>query len=110
MMSAAGSDHVAVTAIVLDGAGVPLPERRGLLHVAQGRAIRVADCEIVNSGRNGVSLESVEGEVTANTISGGDAASGGRGPSSGSGEERLFSWVGDSPAFDHRPARQLVGS
>jgi uncharacterized secreted repeat protein (TIGR03808 family) len=73
MMSAAGSDHVAVTAIVLDGEGIPLPERRGLLHVAQGRAIRVADCEIVNSGRNGVSLESVEGEVTANTISGGDA-------------------------------------
>ena len=74
MMSATGSDHVAVTGIVLDGAGIPLPERRGLLHVAQGRAISVADCEIVNSGRNGVSLESVEGEVTANTISGGDAA------------------------------------
>jgi uncharacterized secreted repeat protein (TIGR03808 family) len=34
----------------------------------------IADCEIVNSGRNGVSLESVEGEVTANIISGGDAA------------------------------------
>jgi uncharacterized secreted repeat protein (TIGR03808 family) len=74
MMSATGSDYVAVTGVVLDGAGIPLPERRGLLHVAQGRAIRVADCEIVNSGRNGVSLESVEGEVTDNTISGGDAA------------------------------------
>jgi uncharacterized secreted repeat protein (TIGR03808 family) len=74
MMSATGSDHVAVTGIVLDGAGIPLPERRGLLHVTQGRAIRVADCEIVSSGRNGVSLESVEGEVNANTISGGDAA------------------------------------
>jgi uncharacterized secreted repeat protein (TIGR03808 family) len=73
-VSAAGSDHVAVIGIVLDGAGIPLPERRGLLHVAQGRAIRVADCEIVNSGRNGVSLEAVEGEVTGNTISGGDAA------------------------------------
>jgi uncharacterized secreted repeat protein (TIGR03808 family) len=74
MMSATGSDHVAVTGIVLDGAGIPLPERRGLLHVAQGRAIRVTDCEIVNSGRNGISLESVEGEVSANSISGGDAA------------------------------------
>jgi uncharacterized secreted repeat protein (TIGR03808 family) len=74
MMSATGSDHVSVSGIVLDGAGIPLPERRGLLHVAQGRAIRVADCEIVNSGRNGVSLESVEGELAANTISGGDAA------------------------------------
>jgi uncharacterized secreted repeat protein (TIGR03808 family) len=74
IMSATGSDHVSVSGVVLDGAGILLPERRGLLHVAQGRAIRVTDCEIVNSGRNGVSLESVEGEVAANTISGGDAA------------------------------------
>jgi uncharacterized secreted repeat protein (TIGR03808 family) len=74
MMSATGSDHVSVTGIVLDGAGIPLPERRGLVHLAQGRAIRIADCEIVNSGRNGVSLEAVDGEVTGNSISGGDAA------------------------------------
>jgi uncharacterized secreted repeat protein (TIGR03808 family) len=74
MMSATGSDHVAITNIVLDGAGIPLPERRGLLHVTQGRAVRIHNCEIVNSGRNGVSLESVEGEVTANTINGGDVA------------------------------------
>jgi uncharacterized secreted repeat protein (TIGR03808 family) len=74
MMAATGSDHVGISNLVLDGAGIPLPERRGLLHVAQGRAIRIADCEIVNSGRNGIALESVEGEVTANTISGGDAA------------------------------------
>jgi uncharacterized secreted repeat protein (TIGR03808 family) len=74
MMAAAGSDHVSISGLVLDGAGIPLPERRGLLHVAQGRAVRIADCEIVNSGRNGIALESVEGEVTANTINGGDAA------------------------------------
>ena len=54
MMSATGSDHVSVTGIVLDGAGIPLPERRGLLHLAQGRSIRIAHCEIVSSGRNGV--------------------------------------------------------
>jgi uncharacterized secreted repeat protein (TIGR03808 family) len=74
MISATGSDHVSVTGIVLDGAGIPLPERRGLLHLTQGRAIRIAHCEIVNSGRNGVSLEGIEGEVTANAITGGDAA------------------------------------
>jgi uncharacterized secreted repeat protein (TIGR03808 family) len=74
MMSATGSDHVSVSGVVLDGAGIPLPERRGLVHIAQGRSIRIADCEIVNSGRNGVSLEAVDGEVTGNTISGGDAA------------------------------------
>ena len=74
MMSATGSDHVSVTGIVLDGAGIPLPERRGLVHLVQSRAVRIADCEIVNSGRNGVSLEAVEGEVTGNAITGGDAA------------------------------------
>ena len=74
MMAATGSDHVGISNLVLDGAGIPLPERRGLLHVTQGRAVRIADCEIVNSGRNGIALESVEGEVTGNTISGGDAA------------------------------------
>jgi uncharacterized secreted repeat protein (TIGR03808 family) len=74
MMAATGSDHVSISGLVLDGAGIPLPERRGLLHIAQGRAVRIADCEIVNSGRNGIALESVEGEVTANTINGGDAA------------------------------------
>jgi uncharacterized secreted repeat protein (TIGR03808 family) len=74
MMATTGSDHVGISNLVLDGAGIPLPERRGLLHVAQGRAIRIADCEIVNSGRNGIALESVEGEVTGNMISGGDAA------------------------------------
>jgi uncharacterized secreted repeat protein (TIGR03808 family) len=74
MLSATGADHVSISGLVLDGAGIPLPERRGLLHIAQGRAVRVADCEIVNSGRNGIALESVEGDVSGNTISGGDAA------------------------------------
>jgi uncharacterized secreted repeat protein (TIGR03808 family) len=74
MLSATGADHIGISGLVLDGAGIPLPERRGLLHIAQGRAVRVADCEIVNSGRNGIALESVEGDVSGNTISGGDAA------------------------------------
>jgi uncharacterized secreted repeat protein (TIGR03808 family) len=74
IMSATSADHVAISGLVLDGAGIPLPERRGLLHVAQGRGVRIADCEIINSGRNGIALESVEGDVSGNTISGGDAA------------------------------------
>ena len=74
MLSATGADHIGISGLVLDGAGIPLPERRGLLHIAQGRSVRVADCEIVNSGRNGIALESVQGDVSGNTISGGDAA------------------------------------
>jgi uncharacterized secreted repeat protein (TIGR03808 family) len=74
LMSATGAEHIGLRGIVLDGANIPLPERRGLVHVSQARAVRITDCEIVNSGRSGVALESVEGEVTANTFSGGDVA------------------------------------
>jgi hypothetical protein len=68
MMSGTGSDHIRITGLVLDGAGIPLPERRGLLHFAQGRSLRITDCEIVNAGRNGIALESIEGEITATVV------------------------------------------
>ena len=74
MMSATGSDHLGISGLVLDGAGIPLPERRGLLHFSQGRAVRIADCDIVNSGRNGLVLEAIAGDVTGNTINAADAA------------------------------------
>ena len=74
MMSATGSDYIGVSGLVLDGGNIPLPERRGLLHFAQGRSLRIADCEIINAGRNGISLEAIDGEVTANTISAADSA------------------------------------
>jgi uncharacterized secreted repeat protein (TIGR03808 family) len=69
VMSSAGSDYINLSGLILDGAGIPLPDRRGLIHLAQGHAVRIADCEIVTSGRNGISLEAVEGEVIGNTIS-----------------------------------------
>jgi uncharacterized secreted repeat protein (TIGR03808 family) len=74
LLSAAGSDHLSISGLVLDGANVPLPERSGLLHFSQGRAVRIADCEIVNAGRNGIVLEGIDGEVTGNTVSAADAA------------------------------------
>ena len=74
MMSSTGGDHIALSGLVLDGANIPLPEGRGLLHLAQGRAVRVADCEIVNAGRNGMTLEAIAGEVTGNTVSAADYA------------------------------------
>jgi uncharacterized secreted repeat protein (TIGR03808 family) len=74
LMLAAGSDHVQLRELVLDGANMPLPDRRGLVHFAQARAVRITDCEIVNAGRNAIALESVEGEVAGNTITGGDVA------------------------------------
>jgi len=74
MLAATGSDHISLSGLVLDGSDIPLPARQGLVHFVQGRFVRIADCEIVNAGRNGITLEAIEGEVTGNTISAADAA------------------------------------
>jgi uncharacterized secreted repeat protein (TIGR03808 family) len=74
MMSATGSDNIALSGLILDGASIPLPERRGLIHLVQGHALRIADCEIVGAGRNGIALETIDGEVTGTTISAADIA------------------------------------
>jgi len=68
LLSSTGSDHISLSGLLLDGANIPLPDGRGLLHLTQGRAVRIADCEIVNSGRNGIALEAIAGEVTDNTV------------------------------------------
>src|SRR6202163_1341282 len=62
MISATGSDNIALSGLILDGASIPLPERRGLVHLTQGSALRIADCEIVGAGRNGMTLEAMDGE------------------------------------------------
>jgi uncharacterized secreted repeat protein (TIGR03808 family) len=72
MFSSSGSHHLSLTGLVLDGAGIPLPSGHGLVHLTQGYAVRIADCEIVSAGRNGITLEAIEGEVTGNTISADD--------------------------------------
>jgi uncharacterized secreted repeat protein (TIGR03808 family) len=69
LLSSAGSDYVSLSGLVLDGAGIPLADGRGLVHLTQGRAVRVTDCEILGAGRNGVTLEAIAGEVTGNTFS-----------------------------------------
>ncbi len=74
LMSATGSDHVGVAGLFFDGGNIPLPERRGLLHFAQGRALRISGCEIVNAGGNGIALQAIEGNVSDNTIAAADTA------------------------------------
>ena len=68
LISANRADMVGLTGLVLDGANLPLPEGRGLVHFAAGRALRITDCELVASGQHGIVLEAVEGEVTGSTI------------------------------------------
>src|SRR5438270_10191293 len=54
-----GASSIGLTNITLDGGGIPLPARRGLMHCLGGRDIRIVDCEIVNSGGNGIWFENV---------------------------------------------------
>jgi uncharacterized secreted repeat protein (TIGR03808 family) len=74
MLMSTGSDHVSLSGLIFDGANIPLPERRGLIHLTQGRALRISNCEIVNAGRNGIALEAIDGDVSGNTISAADNA------------------------------------
>jgi uncharacterized secreted repeat protein (TIGR03808 family) len=74
MLMSTGSDHISLSGLTFDGANIPLPERRGLLHLAQGRALRISNCEVINAGRNGIALEAMDGEMTGNTVSAADIA------------------------------------
>jgi uncharacterized secreted repeat protein (TIGR03808 family) len=68
MFSGEGSNSVGLTNVTLDGGGIPLPTRRGLVHCLGGRDIRITDCEITGSGGNGIWLERVSGDVSGNLI------------------------------------------
>ena len=68
MFQGEGADSAGLTGIALDGSGIPLPTRRGLVHCLGGRDIRITDCEIANSGGNGIWLENVSGDISGNII------------------------------------------
>ncbi|WP_063690953.1 TIGR03808 family TAT-translocated repetitive protein [Bradyrhizobium stylosanthis] len=63
-----GADAIGLTGITFDGAGIPLPTRRGLIHVLGGRDVRITDCEITNSGGSGIWLEQVAGDISGNIL------------------------------------------
>ena len=63
-----GSRHVTLSGITLDGGGIGLPPRRGLVHLLGGRAVSIAGCEITNSGGNGVWIEQVSGDISGNSF------------------------------------------
>ncbi|MBR0948889.1 TIGR03808 family TAT-translocated repetitive protein [Bradyrhizobium canariense] len=60
------SDSIGLTGITFDGGGIPLPARRGLIHVLGGRDVRITDCEITGSGGSGIWLEQVSGDISGN--------------------------------------------
>jgi uncharacterized secreted repeat protein (TIGR03808 family) len=68
MLSGEGADSLSLNGITLDGAGIALPARRGLLHCLAGRDVRITDCEIIGSGGGAIWLEQVSGDVSGNII------------------------------------------
>jgi uncharacterized secreted repeat protein (TIGR03808 family) len=68
MISSEGAGSVGLANITLDGGGIPLPTRRGLVHCLDGRDVRIAGCEITGSGGAGIWFENVSGDVSGNVI------------------------------------------
>ena len=74
LVSASRADALTLSGLTLDGAGMPLAQGRGLVHIAHARGLRISDCEIVASGRHGIMLEASEGRVTGSTVIGAEGA------------------------------------
>src|SRR3977135_4092352 len=68
MLSGEGTNSVGLTGIALDGGGIKLPDRRGLVPCLCRRDIRITDCEIIGSGGNGIWFENVSGDIGGNII------------------------------------------
>jgi uncharacterized secreted repeat protein (TIGR03808 family) len=68
LLAAEGADHVTLTGLVVDGLRRRLPERRGLVHLENAKAIRIADCEIVSAGGNAIHLVAGAGEIVDTTF------------------------------------------
>jgi uncharacterized secreted repeat protein (TIGR03808 family) len=68
LLTSEGADHIGLANLTLAGGGIPLPERRGLVHCLGGHDLRILDCEITGSGRNAIWLENAAGEISGNVI------------------------------------------
>jgi uncharacterized secreted repeat protein (TIGR03808 family) len=68
LISGAGADHVTLMGLVIDGGRRPLPERSGLVQLENCRSLKVADCEITGSGRNGIMGIAINGEIIDTTL------------------------------------------
>jgi uncharacterized secreted repeat protein (TIGR03808 family) len=64
-----GGNSIGLCGLTLDGGGIALPARRGLVHCLRSRDLRIVDCEITGSGGNGIWLERVSGAISRNIIS-----------------------------------------
>jgi uncharacterized secreted repeat protein (TIGR03808 family) len=63
-----GADHVTLSNLVFDGLRRRLPEGRGLVQLENARAIKIADCEILSAGGDGIHCRAVDGEISGTVI------------------------------------------
>ncbi|NEV80061.1 TIGR03808 family TAT-translocated repetitive protein [Rhodopseudomonas sp. BR0C11] len=63
-----GAETATLSGLVLDGAGIPLPSRRGLVHCIAAQDLRIEDCAITASGGSGIWLEASSGTISNNTL------------------------------------------
>jgi uncharacterized secreted repeat protein (TIGR03808 family) len=68
LISAEGASGIGLHNLVFDGGSIPLPARRGIVHVIDGRDVRITDCEIIASGGHGIWLEKIAGDISGNII------------------------------------------
>ena len=68
MITSQGANGISLTGLTLDGGGIKLEKRRGLIHLLNSLDVRIHDCEIVGSGGSAIWLEGVSGEVRGNII------------------------------------------
>jgi uncharacterized secreted repeat protein (TIGR03808 family) len=68
LLQGEGADSIGLANITLDGGGIALAARRGLVHCLGGRDVRITDCEIMGSGGNGIWFEQVSGDISGNII------------------------------------------
>ena len=57
------ADHVGLSGLVLDGGKRPLPEHTGLVQFENCQRVKIAGCEIIGAGRNGIMCIAVDGEI-----------------------------------------------
>src|SRR5262249_61710284 len=63
LIAANGADSVTLSGLVLDGGKRPLPEQRGLVQLENCRSVKIVDCEVKGSGRNGVVCVAIGGRA-----------------------------------------------
>ncbi len=68
LVTSQGANGISLTNLTLDGGGIKLEQRRGLVHFLSSLDVRIHNCEIISSGGSAIWFEGVSGEVIGNII------------------------------------------